>query len=267
MRNQYISRDVIEYSDEQIDKAYKICEGKHYEQFTNIVCLGQSDNSKDVMFVLYQYRKPNNSYSPLSTMQFKQILSNDLVRACEKAREICGDSFIAIENDVNVSKISIRLLVEDFKKDNPTIVPLLEMKNHIARDINRFLETKGYITNAQIELLRKIDERNRKWAEEKKESMEKSEKYSLLEDHHFNVKDRVEVTISDIISKVSFDTEWGHNHVIKYLTTCDKIVMYSGTSPKEINVGDTIKGTVKHNTYKGTKQTLLQRLSLVKPKK
>lgn len=251
-----IMENIKTYSDEVIHEANNILSGKHYDNgSTNIVCLGQTEGSKGIMFVLYNYREDMHSHG--NPMTFRAILSNDLLEACERARVLCGDSHIELYNEINGKRLSIELQVENFLKLNPTLVDKLETKHYIIEDIKRHLHKKGRISNSQINLVERIHE-------DVKTREEKVDKYAPLEKHYFEEKARVELQIKEIISTAGYATMYGYNSIIKYLTECNRVVLYSGTSPKELESGDRIKATIKHNEYKGTEQTLLQRISILK---
>lgn len=252
------------YTESQMHEANVILEGVDRNNGrTNIVCLGQTEQSKGVMFVLYTY--VDEMHGGMSNpMQFMGNLSNDLVKACKKARKICGDSNILLETELNIEQTSIKMQVEAFHKKNPEMIPMWESKNYVVQDIKSYLERKGRISHAQIDVVKRIYNKELVWAEQKKIQQQNEEKYGHLVAHYFNEKDRVELTIKDVVSTVSYESEWGRNSIIKYLTECDKVVIYSGTSPKEIGAGSKIKATIKHNVYNGANQTLLQRIAVIK---
>jgi hypothetical protein len=49
------------------------------------------------------------------------------------------------------------------------------------------------------------------------------------------------------------------------MTDDNKVVYYKGSTPPSFDGKDwiSVKGTVKHSEYKGTKQTFLQRIKIV----
>lgn len=254
--------NVIVYSENEMNEAFKILEGvRNNDGRTNIVCLGQTEQSKGIRFVLYTYVEDQYQYG--NPMQFRAILSNDLIDACERARVLCGNSNIELHSDVNNEQTSIKMQVESFYKNNPDMVFMLETKNYIVEDIKNYLNRKGRISRSQIGLVEKIYEQHQVWAEENRIKKENESKFAHLEVLYFNEKERVELSIAEVLSTVKFDTEWGFKSIIKYLTECGKVVVYSGTSPKEIGAGSKIKATIKHNVYNGITQTLLQRISVL----
>jgi hypothetical protein len=79
-----------------------------------------------------------------------------------------------------------------------------------------------------------------------------------------NDGDKVVVTVKKI-AQFGFDTSFGYCTIQTLQTENGETYTYKGNSPMKLenNTLYTIKGTVKHNTYNGIKQTLLQRVKLV----
>lgn len=82
---------------------------------------------------------------------------------------------------------------------------------------------------------------------------------------HFNEGDKVTVEI-ELVDKKSYPTVYGFTFLQFFKDSEGRNLMYSGGSPKNLNIGDKIKvtATVKHSEYRGTKQTLLQRMKIQK---
>lgn len=78
----------------------------------------------------------------------------------------------------------------------------------------------------------------------------------------FNDGDRVKVRVKKV-SSFGFDTNYGYCHVITYQSDDNKKLIYKGNTPPDIqDEFYTITATIKHNEYKGEKQTLLQRIKV-----
>ena len=79
--------------------------------------------------------------------------------------------------------------------------------------------------------------------------------------HHYKDKDRVELTVK-IIKELEMETYYGKMHIITFQDELEKEYVYSGSTPPEIksNVETKIKATIKHDEYRGEKQTKLQRI-------
>jgi uncharacterized protein (DUF3820 family) len=94
-------REVKQYSAENLEKAYAILGESKKTQTTYYVTLGQTDGSKDVMFVLYVFNKQSVGIGVHNPYRFLKILSNDLLTACKKAKEISGGSDVVIDYESN----------------------------------------------------------------------------------------------------------------------------------------------------------------------
>ena len=82
------------YSEEVMEEVYKNLQGVQNEHGNYCLTLGQSVSSKDVRFVLYRQDIRRQ-------WCFVRILSDDLLRSSEIAREKCGGSLIYLEGDRN----------------------------------------------------------------------------------------------------------------------------------------------------------------------
>jgi hypothetical protein len=258
-------KDVNEYTKEQYDEAFELSLGTFNKTREYVLCLGQSQSSKNIMFVLYVYNKislrPGHSEM---NFNFVKILSNDLVRAVKNARKVCGDQNIVLEADQNYKRVSIKYQVELFFENYPDLKIKLDTPGYFFESVKAQLEAKGTISHAQIEAINNAYDKHIEYLENKKNQTIKEEKYKHLQQYFFKEGDRVEITIKSIIAQAGFESDWGYTHIIKYLTTCDKIVIYSGTSPKDdVTEGSTIKATIKHKKYRDIEQTLIQRISII----
>lgn len=81
--------------------------------------------------------------------------------------------------------------------------------------------------------------------------------------HFFNPGDKVIVMIKKVGS-FSFDSAFGTTFVEKYMTEDGKMLKYMGASPLEISEDKfvKVKGTVKHDSYRGP-ETKLQRMKIL----
>ena len=78
-----------------------------------------------------------------------------------------------------------------------------------------------------------------------------------------NEGDKVTVKIKEV-AQFCFETQYGNCYIVTYNTENGDVYYYKGNSPMnmENDTFYTVKGTIKHNEYKGLKQTLLQRLKI-----
>ena len=67
------------------------------------------------------------------------------------------------------------------------------------------------------------------------------------------------------ISSTGYESQYGWVFIVTYESIDENIYMYKGSSPPYLNQeGYTkVSATIKHNEYKGVKQTLLQRIKLI----
>lgn len=81
--------------------------------------------------------------------------------------------------------------------------------------------------------------------------------------HFFEDGKRIEMQVKQIRSKY-IDTAYGTMWIITYETSEGQVVTYKGSTLPNISKTEftTIKATVKHDEYKGTKQTLIQRIKV-----
>lgn len=94
-----------------------------------------------------------------------------------------------------------------------------------------------------------------------KQRLEEASKIEYLH----NNGDKVVVSLKKI-KEFSFETDFGYCYIVTYQSEEGNTYYYKGNSPKnEIKEDKFIKvqGSVKHNEYKGLKQTFLQRIKLV----
>lgn len=86
--------------------------------------------------------------------------------------------------------------------------------------------------------------------------------------HFFTQGERITIEVK-FVGEFFFESHFGRTYVEKYETRDGKLVKYMGASPLDIKAEDgfvTVKGTVDHSEYKGTKETKLKRMQLVKAK-
>lgn len=81
--------------------------------------------------------------------------------------------------------------------------------------------------------------------------------------HHYNEGDRVTLDLT-LVDIKGYETYYGWNTLQFFKDNQDRTFMYSGTSPKNIEIGQTVEvtATIKHNVYKDEKQTLISRMKV-----
>ena len=260
------------YTDEQYNLAEQICQGTMRPLNSEwIVCLGQSDGSKDVMFVLYRWVKADAIFGTADPMNYCGPLSIDLVTACKKARERCGKMDIRLEAQENNKRASVILMKKYFIEENGEFIERLKKwktHNNILEDMLSYFERKGKLSESQMNFAEKLIASAEEWMKKRESQKRKDKRLAKREGLFFNEKEKVELTIKKIVEEFSFEGNFGRTYIIKYQTKCGKVVMYKGGNPPQADAGDTIRGTVKHNDYtnrenKEIKQTQLQRIKIL----
>ncbi len=84
------------------------------------------------------------------------------------------------------------------------------------------------------------------------------------EGHYHSVGEKVIVELKEVF-KVGFETMYGYSYAVTYISADNRVYHYVGGSVPDIS--DTeftkVKGTVKHDNYKGIAQTKLQRIKII----
>ncbi len=257
------------YTEEQLNKAYKMCEGKPSINSTNIVCLGQSDGSKGVRFTLYRFVNADEMFSLNDPMKFQCVLAEDLIHAVEKARKICGDTIIELWADSNNTRVTLIMRKRQFNEQYPDVEKLLNkyLKHHyILADISYRFEKNGYLSEKQVELVNKLVKGVKKQIRKRRKEEKREKELKQFEGHHYDNGEKVEMNLVEIIKDRSWNSDFGRTYLIQWITDDNKIVQYIGGSPPYgddgIYVGK-VKATIKHVEYKGEKQTKIQRIKLI----
>jgi len=87
----------------------------------------------------------------------------------------------------------------------------------------------------------------------------------VIFDHFYNEGERVELNLREL-KETGFETAFGWMYIITYRDEQNRIFKYKGNNPPDITKEDNqftaVKGTIKHNEYKGKKETYIQRIKL-----
>jgi len=83
--------------------------------------------------------------------------------------------------------------------------------------------------------------------------------------HHYTNGEKVELEIAEVYAAFGFDTQFGHCSIRKMMTTDNKTVIYMGSNPPDYPEEGKfkIKATIKHDEYRGEKQTKIQRIKII----
>jgi len=86
----------------------------------------------------------------------------------------------------------------------------------------------------------------------------------LQDGHHFTPGEKVVVEVK-LLSEFHFDGMYGTTYIQTFATADGKKVKYKGGTPQDISKEEyvKIKGTVKHDSYKGVNETYLQRIKIL----
>jgi hypothetical protein len=90
-------------------------------------------------------------------------------------------------------------------------------------------------------------------------------KDNAIQGYHEEDKKRITVKVKEI-DYHSFEGQWGTTHLITMIDENNRLFNYMGSKAlNEVNADEftSIKATIKHNEYKGVKQTKLQRILVV----
>ena len=250
-----MERTIKNYTEEQISEVESFLE-EGVIMDTNRICefyltLGQSDNSKDVRFVLYRFNlKCASAY--VDPFRFCCILADDLMEAAIKARRIAGKNVVIVDFD------SQRLKKE---KSKPNYLPFGKYEGQSINDVmevnpsyvlwlsnNYNGRNKGLIerlSEIRQEAAAKVTEINR----------EKGSSYIG------EVGQKVKVE-GEVISIATTGNYYSDEviHKIRVKDDNGNTVTRSGKLPDGIEKGAriTIEGTVKnHSEYLGVKYTFL----------
>jgi len=85
----------------------------------------------------------------------------------------------------------------------------------------------------------------------------------LIQGHHGTNGERIEIELT-LFDSFLFETQFGTCFVETYKDGDGHAYKYMGGNPPDMAKGDkkTVKGTIKHSEYKGTKETKLQRIKI-----
>lgn len=286
-----MQRQEIQHSEEMLDQAQAIVEAGTVPNDGTlfILTLGQSGDSKDVRFVLYRLLlKCDSPY--VNPFKFECILADDLIVAAKKAKSYCGNNPIEIDfgrqnkiaawgkytPDVvrfgknygnKLSECDEKFVVwvakgcplysEEYKSWSNHFFggePFMQIARKVAEELNygKTIEISPnnfqFMSNIQYEKYM-----------EKKAMME-----SLIHGHHDTQGQRITKKLT-VVKVAGYDSDYGYISIVTFRDVDNKVYTYKGGSyPIEPVVGKTrtITGTIKHNTYKEQKQTLLQRIKI-----
>jgi hypothetical protein len=256
------------YTEQEMNQVNILCQGIVRDNTKSIICLGQSSASKGVRFTLYTYTASQNIYGFGNPMKFNCVLTEDLLTSAQKARRICGRNDIELWDTDNNESTSIKLQCQRFIEVRPDMEEVLKFDHYIVENINAFFISKGYISEAQCALVKKIVREETIKRAELAEQRATQDALKHLEGHHYQEGSRVELELTEQIARFGWDTEYGYMQVIKYMTSDGVIVQYQGCSALLQEDGQAVlgkvKGTVKHVQFKGDNQTKIQRMSIVK---
>lgn len=280
MRNQVI------YSEAQLEQAQAIVDANVVENGHTIyyVTLGQSENSKDVRFVLYSLNLKTGS-PHVNPFQFCGVLGDDLIESCRKAKQRCGTIPIVIDfNRQNA--------IAEYHRWTPDVVrfgknyglkleecdrkfviwvakgcPLFDESincwcNHYFGGMDFMQTARDYATKMGFGVV----ENDKFYSLEQYEKMmaKKQALDAIKQDHYYSegFKVREEMTI---VKVTGYDSQFGYVNIITMTDKDNRAFTYKGTSfPIIAEVGKVIQiqGTIKHGEYKETKQTFLQRVKV-----
>lgn len=87
---------------------------------------------------------------------------------------------------------------------------------------------------------------------------------TLQQGHHYSPGQKVQLEVK-LMSEFHFDGMYGTTYIQTFATVDGKVVKYKGGTPQEISkeVFTKIRGTVKHDSYKGVNETYLQRIKII----
>lgn len=89
------------------------------------------------------------------------------------------------------------------------------------------------------------------------------EKINNANGHFFTEGLRVELILKEV-SSLSFEGVYGDYYIVTYTSSEGNTFKYKGNTPPNItsNEYSRVKATIKHDSYKGVQETVLQRISL-----
>jgi hypothetical protein len=141
----------------------------------------------------------------------------------------------------------------------------LRVDHYISSDLSIKLQQYGSISEKQIKLAFKIE----KQAEERKQKQAEREAQGKSSNHVGEVGDRIKnVKCTGVFSR-SFDGNFGTFYIVKFITAQGDTLVYKGSVPYradqyECELSFTVKA---HEEYQGEKQTVIQRVKEIDPKK
>ena len=85
--------------------------------------------------------------------------------------------------------------------------------------------------------------------------------------YFFTDGQKIKLSIKEI-ERFGFDSAYGFTTIVKYMTSCGKMVKYMGANPPQILSDDfvNITATIKHSDYKGNAETKLLRIKVIAQK-
>lgn len=118
-----------------------------------------------------------------------------------------------------------------------------------GRPIISCVAVRKYATPRDVENFEKI----------KAEELRKAQTVFLHQDG-----EKVELDLK-LVDRFSFPTQFGLCFIATYKDKADNVYKYKGSSPPNIENDDFyhVKCTIKHNDYRGEKQTLIQRVKII----
>jgi len=287
-----MKRQEIQHSDEMLEQAQAIVSAGTIpnDRTLFILTLGQSEESKDVRFVLYRLLLKCES-PHVNPFKFEAILADDLIVAAKKAKSYCGNNPIEIDfgrqnkiaawgkytPDVvrfgknygnKLSECDEKFVVwvakgcPLYSEEYQSWVnhhfggePFMQIARKVASELGYGLTVEISPNNFQFF-------GNEQYAKylEKKAMME-----SLIHDHHDTQGQRVTKRLT-IVKVAGYESDFGYVEIITFRDEENRVYTYKGTSyPTKAIVGRTrnIMGTIKHGQYREQKQTFLQRIKIL----
>lgn len=134
---------------------------------------------------------------------------------------------------------------------------------HIINTLKRRATARRSLINLGV-LIRYKGE----WLSQKRiDQLEKKELLnSFKSGHHLEDKVRTELELEEVDSKAFEGGQWGPFYIVTYKDSKGRKFNYKGGTPPELKGKGLIKvkATPSHSEYKGEKQTILKRISLLK---
>lgn len=98
-------------------------------------------------------------------------------------------------------------------------------------------------------------------------NMEAEKLERSMSGYFFTDGQKIKLSIKEI-ERFGFDSAYGFTTIVKYMTSCGKMVKYMGANPPNVSKDEfTVVGaTIKHSDYKGNQETKLQRIKAETPK-